>query len=97
MLHAWGNHKFTAAIIIESVATFLDYGSGAGDTTVAADTNLIGPLELRVPLHLYNMNLSSLYVWIIMLQVAMFGHAIHHASVERQNFGTFCHYVICHT
>ena len=41
---------------------FLSHGANAGDATVLANTNLIGPLRLRVPLHLYNKNLSSLYV-----------------------------------
>ena len=42
--------------------TFLDYGPSAGDTTTMAYTNLIGPLELSTPLHLYYKDLPSLYV-----------------------------------
>lgn len=49
-------------ILLFAVATFLSYGPNAGDVTELADTNLIGPLMLHVPLHLYNKNMSSLYV-----------------------------------
>ena len=41
---------------------FLPYGPSSGDNEAVGETNLIGPLELEVPLVLYTRHISNLYV-----------------------------------
>ena len=42
---------------------FLPYGQEAGDTSVTLTSgHLLGPIELKLPIYLYNKPLESLYV-----------------------------------
>ena len=49
-------------MLVAAMATFLEYGAEAGDSKETIYTSLIGPLELSVPLRLYQHRLFTLYV-----------------------------------